>query len=334
MTTATIERKVFPLADAAIDDSGTISGYAAVFGNRDDGGDIIEPTFFDEVLGEFLKEGFVAWGHDWNTPCAMPTKATTDATGLWSAAKFHSDTQSQRYRVIAQERLTQGLSMGLSIGYEIAPGGATLEKDGRHLRKASRLFEWSLVLVPMNREAGATDVKTAQKAAAGNVADATYILQTVLRLIEAEAADLEPGDPDAAEDEQDVSTLGQIRDLVTAYIAATAKEVGTPEDLAEAAAEAAVWDWGYMGRTLAEHGDGVVKDVTAFRKRIKHLSRLRKEGRVLSGTNRTRLEGLSETLAAVMDDIKDLLASTETEKGLDPALMYELTMARSMGVAI
>lgn len=329
-----IEHKTFLFSKAAIDDTGTLTGYGAIFGNLDDGGDIIEPGFFDDVLDDFRKEGFISWSHDWSIPCAMPTQVDVDPVGLSLGAKFHSDDQSQRYRTIAQERIAAGLTMGLSIGYEIAPGGAKRGPDGRHLLKASRLFEVALVLVPMNREAGVADVKN-RKAAAANVRDATWVLTTVLGLIQAEAEDLEPADPDAAEDQVDLSTLGAIRDLITGYITSTAAEVGTPDDLAAVATEAAAWDdyWGWMGRSspVADHADRVSTVVKTFDRRLKSLLRFRKEGRVLSSTNRERLQGHVDALAAMVDDLKDLLASVETEKGTDVALEFEMAMARANG---
>lgn len=151
-----------PLSKGALTDSGEIAGYAARFHNLDDGGDIIEPGFFADVLPTFLRDGFMSWSHDWSIPCGVPLSAREDASGLAVRAKFHSDEQSQRYRTIAAERLESGLTVGLSVGYEIAPGGATIEADGaRHLRKASRLFEFAIVTVPMNRDALATSVKSA-----------------------------------------------------------------------------------------------------------------------------------------------------------------------------
>ncbi len=341
-----VEHKTLLLSKASIDTNGTLTGYAAIFGNLDDGGDIIEPGFFADVLGDFLREGFISAGHDWNQPIAMPTAAREDAKGLFLTASYHSDAESQRYRTIAAERLEAGLQVGLSIGYEIAPGGATIEKDGRHLRKASRLFEVAQVTVPMNREAEATDVKTLAKSAADNVRTADYILEQVLGLIQAEAEDLDPADPDAGADEVDISTLGMIRDLITNYIAATAPEVGTPADLADAAVEAAeqeaYWsDWGWMGRSspIAEHADRVMKAVAGFQKRVRHLSQLRlKEGRVLSSSNAERLEGVAGSLAATAAGLKDLLASAATEKRAATPQAIEIayleTEARLVGVHI
>jgi HK97 family phage prohead protease len=317
-----VGHKTFPLQDVAVDvtGNGTLSGYGAVFGNRDDGGDIIEPGFFDDVLPDFLHEGMLAWNHDWGSPVAMPKAATEDAVGLAMVAEFHSTAAAQEKRTIAAERLAAGLTMGLSIGYEIAPGGAVLKQDGRHLLKASRLFEVSLVMVPMNREAGVTDVKTlakpGQKSAIDNVRTADYVLEQVLSLINAE---LEDFDGDAAED---VTTLSEARDLITTYIAATAKEVGTPDDLDdiaddEAAAQDVFDDWMYMSRTapIAQHAERVTRAVKGLDKRV-NVYRLRvKEGRVLSSSNVERLQGHIDTLSALVNDMKDLIASATAEKG-------------------
>jgi HK97 family phage prohead protease len=335
-------RKTFVFEKASIDAAGTFDGYGAIFNNLDDGGDIIKPGFFADVLDDFLREGFMSWGHDWLVPCAMPTKASEDEVGLAIAGRFHSDPESQRYRTIAAERLANGQTMGLSIGYEIAPGGARQTSQGRLLLKASRLFEVGFVMVPMNREAGATDVKTVKtlgKAAADNAWTASYVLSMILDLLQDEAEDLDPADPDYAEDQADVTTLGQIRDLILQYLASTAREVGTPDDLAdvaeEEAAAAAMWSaYGWMGRgvTFEEHKTRVERAVKTLIKRAGALARLRKEGRVLSSSNRDRLQGLSETLAGAMGELQDLLASTDGDAG--KAVRIEAERARLLGVQL
>lgn len=296
-------RKTFVFEKASIDDAGTFSGYGAKFNNLDDGGDIIVPGFFADVLDDFLREGFISWGHDWLVPCAMPTSASEDSYGLAIAGRFHSDPESQRYRTIAAERLANGQTMGLSIGYETAPGGARQTAQGRMLTRASRLFEIGFVMVPMNRDAGAMDVKTNDKAANVNASTASYVLSMILDLIEDEAEASEP-------DEGDISTLGQVRDLVLGYLAATAQEVGTPEDLAAAEAERTA-HYGWMGRglTFAKHQELAEAELKTLIKRASALVRPRKEGRVLSPHNRDRLQALDGVLAGAADELKDLLAS-------------------------
>lgn len=77
-----------------------------------------------------------------------------------------------------------------------------------------------------------------RKSAAGDVSSAAFALDCVLRLIQSESSG-GSDDPDASEDQADVTLLSTARDALTAYIAATAPEVGSEEDLARAADEAA-----------------------------------------------------------------------------------------------
>lgn len=335
----TIEHKVLHLTKASIDDHGTLSGYGAAFNNLDDGGDIIEPGFFAPVLKDFIREGFISAGHDWNQPIAMVMSAVEDDYGLFITAKYHSDPESQRYRTIAAERMAEGKQVGLSIGYDVAPGGAKRMPDGRHLLLAKRLFEVAQVTVPMNREAVATSVKSTSKAAADNVAQAAYCLMTLNELIESESVDAASGDADATDDATDVAVLLQARDWLLAFIEAESSEVGTEPDLQDVAEEAAASAqlYGYMGRrSFADHLSSVTAAVKAAAVRARSVSRLRKEGRVLSSANRTRLEGLIEALAATEADVRDLLASTDPEKGAHQEIdiEYELMRARLAGVLL
>lgn len=219
------ERKVLALQNAAVSDTGEFSGHGAIFNNIDDGGDMIEPGFFTDTLDDFMREGFIAYGHDWSNPVAMPTSAGEDSLGLALGGQFHSTPRAQEARQITSERLAAGKSMGLSIGYEVAD--EALKDDGtRRLIKASRLFEVSLVMVPMNRLAGVSAVK---------------------------------------------------------------------------------------GQPYVDHADQLITDLWALLARSKEVARPRKEGRILSSANRTRLGSFQEALAAVMADVEDLLASTDPD---------------------
>jgi len=66
-----------------------------------------------------MREGFIAYGHDWMNPVAMPTSATEDGVGLAIGGQFHGTPRAQEARQITTERLAAGKSVGLSIGYEV-----------------------------------------------------------------------------------------------------------------------------------------------------------------------------------------------------------------------
>jgi HK97 family phage prohead protease len=155
-----LEHKRFAEFKLLEGDTGGFEGYASLFGVRDDGGDVVEAGAFKDALASFLADGFIALGHDWEQ-LAIGTiaDAKEDARGLLIRAEYHSTPEAQAARKVAQERMARGKSVGLSIGYEIKPGGAEFAQDGsRHLMKLG-LFEVSQVNVPMLRPAGLTSVK-------------------------------------------------------------------------------------------------------------------------------------------------------------------------------
>lgn len=184
------EFKSYPLkaADVKLNDN-TFRGIGAFMGNVDHGEDVIAPGAFSKALPEFLKSGFVPIGHDWyEKPVAMPTAAEEDGNKLIIEAEFHSTPSAQEARTVVMERLGKGLDVGLSIGFDIE--SAKEFEDGekllefvadngydiklfdqagikahktrwglRLITKIRRLFEVSIVSVPMNPLAVATAAK-------------------------------------------------------------------------------------------------------------------------------------------------------------------------------
>ena len=156
-----MEHKAVPLAEFKVDaSSGEFSGYASVFGNVDQGGDIVVRGAYAKAIPAFLRDGFISWSHDWAMPIAMPTDAREDERGLFLAGRFHSTPAAQEARTIAAERAATGKRTGLSIGYEIEDY-AFNTKGNRLLKVINPLFEVGFVMVPMNRESNVGAVKNA-----------------------------------------------------------------------------------------------------------------------------------------------------------------------------
>lgn len=162
-----MEQKIVALTDVEFKASdtgpGSFTGYGAVFGNVDDGGDVIIQGAFKEALPSFLERGFVPVGHNWfDLPIASISNAKEDENGLWIEAEFHSTQSAQDARTVVKERIDRGKFVGLSIGYLIdyENDGAEYDDDGvRTIKKIKDLAEISIVTVPMNREAGVAAVK-------------------------------------------------------------------------------------------------------------------------------------------------------------------------------
>lgn len=174
---------------ATIEESGEFEGIANVTGIMDRGGDVIAPGSFKSALSGFLKNGFIAVGHDWESlPVAYPTAAKDQAGGLKVTARFHTTEEGQKARTVVKERLEAGLSVGLSIGFRpdrdlcawFETGKAMwkfCEENGitegldkasilawksycRLIQGVKELFEYSLVTIPMNSPSSATSAKS------------------------------------------------------------------------------------------------------------------------------------------------------------------------------
>ena len=154
------EYKTVGLDITALDTAGrTVEGYAAVFGNLDLGADVIHPGAFSKTLAERGNRVVFLWQHDTAEPLGKLLELREDARGLFFKAVI-SDTARGRD---ALALLRDGAISGMSIGYDAIQGGVDFSKtaDGvtiRNLREL-RLWEISLVSLPMNEAAGVTALK-------------------------------------------------------------------------------------------------------------------------------------------------------------------------------
>jgi phage head maturation protease len=183
-------------AGASLADN-TITGAAAVCGNLDSYKDVIFPGAFDAALPDFLKNGFVAAGHEWDElPIAMPNLAEMRGAALYTEATFHGHQDAQDARTVASERLAAGLSVGLSVGFmcdwdggrmDFESGPKLLEfaqNNGYDLSlfdvagisawdswcmailKIAKLVEYSIVAIPANPCALAMSAKSGKESEA------------------------------------------------------------------------------------------------------------------------------------------------------------------------
>lgn len=137
--------------------AGSFKGYASTFANWDSVKERPVRGAFAGHLADFLKDGFISIGHDWNAlPIGTPTEAYEDDIGLYLAQDFHSTPMAQAARTVASERISRGKSVKLSIGYEVLADEYT---DEGRLLKEIKLYEVSLVTVPANPLASVTGVK-------------------------------------------------------------------------------------------------------------------------------------------------------------------------------
>lgn len=149
----------FKFADPDAAARGEFVGYASVFGNVDQGGDIVERGAFAQTLqAKKALDVAMLWSHDpRSVPIGKWLDLHEDERGLVARGQLTLDIPRARD---VHAALKEGTVKGLSIGYRVAKDGAELDRNGRVRRlKALDLFEVSVVTFPMNTRAQVARVK-------------------------------------------------------------------------------------------------------------------------------------------------------------------------------
>lgn len=141
------------------EEQGIFSGYGSVFGNVDDGGDIVEPGAFTKTIAEgFERVKILALHNDSLLPIGRPLEVREDSKGLYIKAKISDTAMGRDVKVL----LKDGVLNELSIGYD--PIVFDYDETGiRHLREV-KLWEVSVVTWAMNPEATVIGYKAAETA--------------------------------------------------------------------------------------------------------------------------------------------------------------------------
>ena len=128
-----------------------IEGYASLFGQRDQGGDVVMAGAYAASLARMRSAGRrvkMLWQHDPTQPIGVWDEVREDATGLWVKGRILPEVEKGREAVAL---LAAGAMDGLSIGYRTVKA----ERDGKGQRLLTELELWevSLVTFPMLAEA-------------------------------------------------------------------------------------------------------------------------------------------------------------------------------------
>ena len=154
-----LERKELNFDNVLIDEKGIISGYGAVFDNKDFADDVIEKGAFSKCLTE--KQTYpMLWQHNSDQPIGIWEECSEDEHGLLLKGRLLVDDVQQAKEAYALYK--NGIINGLSIGF-MCNSCTWEERDRdfiRHLTEI-KLFEVSLVTFPCNEKAIVTDVKNA-----------------------------------------------------------------------------------------------------------------------------------------------------------------------------
>lgn len=334
-----IERKFIDLKDLTVTEEGPgeISGYRAVFGEIDEGGDLIAKGFFADSITEYLEAGFTTHSHDWDfdKTVGYPLEAKEDDHGLFVKSEFHTTPDAQSVRQKALERKKAGKRVGFSFGYSISDKSIIEAKDFKEqlplyvkperlqanllkaqtfdrirILKKGEIIEDAIVTAPMNKLAMAGSVKS-KDGGKGMLADelaqttpSTWEIESAFRRIIRKIAETAKNAPSIGESAFDwrakvaeaVSEYGPtMQPLIIAQI----------EEFLESSDD----EFYLKGESVSgsfESFDAVVAAVEKHTHNMQrnHANRV-KEGRVLSGANRTIVK-------AAVDALNELLAASET----------------------
>jgi HK97 family phage prohead protease len=145
-----------PFEVKELDERGSFEGMASVYGNVDLGGDVVEAGAFKEIA--LTRDGFVRIldSHMARSPIG---KGKLIDTHVGLAVKGQLNLAIARAREV-YELMKDHVIEGLSIGYDVLPGGAEITQAGVRLLKAVKLWEISTTPFPMNEMALVERVKS------------------------------------------------------------------------------------------------------------------------------------------------------------------------------
>ena len=148
-----------PMEVKELSDTGSFEGLASTYGGTPDlGGDIIAPGAFKEF--KLTKDGQIRIldGHNPRAPIGKGLLTDTHI-GLAIKGKLNLGVSQARN---VYEMMKDGVSDGLSIGFDVLPGGQEI-KDGIRTLTKLLLWEVSVTVFPMNESALIGNVKAASQ---------------------------------------------------------------------------------------------------------------------------------------------------------------------------
>ncbi len=165
-----LEHKFARFGDGlSVTDDAVIEGYASLFGQVDQGSDVVQRGAYRGSLDRLARAGQrvkMLWQHDPAQPIGVWDEVREDDKGLWVKGRLLESTQKGRE---AAELIRAGAMDGLSIGYRTKR--AVKNDKGQRVLTELELWEVSLVTFPM--------LLSARVAAKGRTPDAEEALRCI-----------------------------------------------------------------------------------------------------------------------------------------------------------
>tara|TARA_B110000971_G_scaffold163369_1_gene167181 strand:- start:1006 stop:2046 length:1041 start_codon:yes stop_codon:yes gene_type:complete len=154
-----LKKLVFESEIKAESSKGIFTGYGSIFGNEDQGNDIMQKgAFTKSLVNRPVSKVKMLYQHKTDEPIGVFTDMYEDSKGLFVKGQLAMGTQKGRE---AYELLKMGALDGMSIGFRADPEkqGYNENKRGVRTLKEVDLMEISLVTFPMNESALIETVK-------------------------------------------------------------------------------------------------------------------------------------------------------------------------------
>jgi len=154
-----LKKLVFESEIKAENNQGIFTGYGSIFGNEDQGNDIMQKgAFTKSLVNRPVSKVKMLYQHKTDEPIGVFTDMYEDSKGLFVKGQLAMGTQKGRE---AYELLKMGALDGMSIGFKADPEkqGYNENKRGVRTLKEVDLMEISLVTFPMNESALIETVK-------------------------------------------------------------------------------------------------------------------------------------------------------------------------------
>lgn len=341
--TKNIERKFTSLKDLKVTDEGpgTIEGYRSVYGVIDEGGDIVIKGAFASTLSDFLHLGFTAHSHDWKFSEAVgfPVDAKEDDFGWWVKSQFHSTDDAQNIRTKAKERMDAGKQVGFSFGYapkkytfieakdyeaelpkyikaDQLPAMLKKAQDFNRIRvlKEVEAIEDSIVTAPMNKRAAATGVKSDD--AKGMLSEemaqttpSTWEVESAFRRVIRKIAETAKNAPALGET---FDWRAKVTDVVSEYGPQIQPLIISQIEEFLDSSDDEFYLKGISESESFESFESAESAIKKFAQKMQsnHENRV-KEGRMLSASNRAKVQACMESMTAVMSDLQALMDMSE-----------------------
>jgi HK97 family phage prohead protease len=159
-----MKTKEFALDVKGVSDAGIVEGYGSTFGGSPDSyGDIVLPGAFADSLVKHRREGsmpLMLFGHNSNeVPIGTWDEMAEDGKGLWVKGTLSLD---DPLGARVHTALKRKAMRGMSIGYQVNPGGAESDpkRPGVTMLKSLEIWEVSIVNFPANRRSLVENVKS------------------------------------------------------------------------------------------------------------------------------------------------------------------------------